>query len=680
MKGNICSVLILTVLLVLIGIGMISALPEPSITVFPNSLSPNSSFVMIVDPMTTQTPIRMAWSVYNPNMDGNYIMGQLPKINGKGICYFSNTDKNATCGPTPFMGTGQMLVEAFITASDEQGRQQYVNGSKVVELGDIVLNGEPYLKEGNKNIVLLAYYMTQSQVDNILYSVYDENMKILSGLNDRPTQFNTTPTPGFYAELSLPSGIYYISSVARKGEDYGGKMDRITIPKIDLLTLSCCKNEFYFGEDINLSGLSGDDSVQIKIYYPNGSIAKSTTVGVADEEFLYIFRPDTSWPDGDYNVTVQSGDLLKYKVITLSRLVKATPSKIKKIVASGSDFSENISLKNTGQESVTMTVTTSGGIYSGDVNLDTSTLGAGDTAAMSITIDSVMEDILGSVFIECDGTVTEIPIVITTPEGGAVDCPPCPPSEGIGAFSVSPVSWSGGYVVDEEASLSLRMTNEHNQTLDGFSYEFTSDYSSDNSDLSYAAFSPPLDTLSIDVGDSENTEFSFIPEYTGTYTGKLKISTSEGSSFIILNLEVFGNVSEEIDTERQNIQLYEDELGYDLYSELENYISSAESDVSVGNYKEAKEELEKLRAVRSILSNYGSSLDGGSSDCPPCNCASAGGDLTMIIIIVVIVIIIVGGAGAFIYLRSRAVGSEGPEQEAYEEDNYGDEEEAPEEY
>ncbi|MBN2101615.1 MAG: hypothetical protein JW716_01960 [Candidatus Aenigmarchaeota archaeon] len=672
MKGKVCLFCVLMVLFTFGSFAVAGALPEPSITIFPNALSPNSSFVMIVDPMTTLAPIRMGWAVYNPNMDGNYIMGQLPKDNGKGVCYFSNTDGNATCGPTPFMGTGKMEIDIFVTATNSQGFQEYINGSRIVELGDIIINGGPYLDENVKNKVLLTYYMTQSQADVITYSVYDKDMKTVSGLDNRAAIFNTTPTPGFYAGLSLPPGIYFISSVAQKGQDYGGKMDRIVVPAIDLLTLSCCANSFYFGEMVNFTGFTADDSVEIKVYYPNGTLLKARTVNIFGEEFEYSFLADPSWPEGDYNITAETDNLLRYKTISMSQLVKATPSKIAKIISSGSDVSEAISLKNKGNNVAIVEYSAYGGVDETDVALDKTEIDPDDTATLSFNMKSVSSDVTGYILVKSGDKETKIPVEIKI-SGSQTGCPPCPPAqiEGCGKFSLSPVSWSSNYIVDEEAAVSLAISNDDNKTINGFSYEFIPDYSSENEDMSYSSTSPSFNSLSIDSGDSETVVFSFTPDYTGTYTGKLKISSSAGSAYIIVNLEVFNDVTEEIETEKENIKLYEDELAYEVYNELEKYVSNAESKVSLGDMEGARTELEKAKAVRSLLSNYGSSLGGSGSDCPPCNCASGGGDMTMIIVIVVIVIVVLGGVGAVLYLRGKSGGGNPPEEAS--EEGYTDE-------
>ena len=69
----------------------------------PAVISKGSSFVLIVDPKTYERPIRITWSVYDTGSEG---IGSFPIINGKGVCYFSDDDENATCGPSPFTKAG----------------------------------------------------------------------------------------------------------------------------------------------------------------------------------------------------------------------------------------------------------------------------------------------------------------------------------------------------------------------------------------------------------------------------------------------------------------------------------------------------------------------------------------------------------------------------------------------
>ena len=75
------------------------ALPSPTVQIIPEAVSPNSSFVLVVDPMVYDTSVRVTWAVPAQH---DTDLGLLPREGDTWICYFSNSDNSANCGPTPF--------------------------------------------------------------------------------------------------------------------------------------------------------------------------------------------------------------------------------------------------------------------------------------------------------------------------------------------------------------------------------------------------------------------------------------------------------------------------------------------------------------------------------------------------------------------------------------------------
>ncbi|NOX71410.1 MAG: hypothetical protein GXO64_01800 [Candidatus Micrarchaeota archaeon] len=649
-----------------------SALPEPSITIVPSSISQDASFVMIVDPMTSQAPLRIAWSVFNPNMNGNYIMGQLPIHGGKGICYFSNTDGNATCGPSPLTGSNMLYLEAFVISP----APEYANTSKVVTLGSIEVKGTPALSNDGTNTVLLNYYLDKTQAETMKYTVYDENMQIINGLADKNLDYSVTPIPHFHANISLQEGIYFISTIATKGTEYGGKMDRIVVPKGEALSIDPCRTHYYFGESANITGSADYDSVKIAVVYPNGSIAKRKSIVVIDGKYSYRFTPELDWPEGTYNVTVATDDSSQTRRLAFSRLITVNPSIVRATVEKDSSFNGYVNIKNVGDERLSIHIEKDANLYAADVSVEKEELNSQETTILNISIDRVSSDVIGNVVIKDGIYGVKVPVAVKVEDDGeeGEQCPPCPECPDIAtcektSFSVSPSVWSQDYVVDEEAKLTIRLTNKLNSTLSGFSYEFISDYSSDNSELSYAEMDPQIEDLEIDADDYKEVEFSFVPNQKGTYLGKIEISSGNSKSYVFVDLRVHENVSEGIEAERNNIEDVKDQLDSDIYDELVSYIDNAESDIYLGNYENAKCEIDKAVAVREVFSSYGSP----SGDCPPCNCATGGsGGFDMVIIILIVVILVLGGVGAFLFMRSKAGNREEEYSESELEEEFDD--------
>lgn len=667
-----------------------ATLPSPEITIYPNSLSPNSSFIMTVDPMTSKTPMRLAWSVYNPNVNGNYIMGQLPVKYGKGICYFSNVDGNATCGPSPFYGTGEMSVMVYSIAADVYGMLETGNSTKVTTLGSIMINGQPVLSEENRNVVLLAYYMPPSEAESMKFSVYSENMQTISGLQDKALEFKTSPTAGYYGNITLEPGTYYISTVARKASDYGGKMDRITVPEVhyDSLIVYSCESQYWFGETVNISGETTYDDVSVTVTYPNGSVILTEDVSVYGESFAFFFTPDLVLPAGFYNITIEAGNFKKYKTVSYGRILTVNPLMIEKDSEKEETFTDYVNVKNNDDTSHNITFSVTGNMKTSYLSMEDTLLEPDEEAILNISIDSVPESIDGSIILSAGKSKTEVPVILDVPYSGGgdgdcpkcpecpeeKDCPECPAVSGGGLIEVSPSVWSQNVVKDQEASVSITITNNHNETIDGFSYEFIPDYSSDNDELSYATSSPYFDELEIDADDYDSVDFSFIPEYTGSYKGKLEISSDAGSAFIFVDIDVMQNVSEDIQYLRESVEALSDEIETELYAELISYVDDAASDVYLGNYESASMEIEKARAIKDIISNYGNSLSGAGEgdECEPCNCAetgSMGGGFDIMIIILIVIIIALGAVGAFIYMKSKS----GEGEMSSEEGDFGGE-------
>lgn len=677
MQTRVFSILALAVI-ALAAVPAVSeaALQEPTIKIIPTSLSENASFIMIVDPMTTKKPVRIGWFVFDPNIDGRFLMGQLPVIGNKGVCYFSNDDPAATCGPSPLYGTGMKMIEVFVSTGDGERS----NTTKIIRVGFLKIGGTPQLSDEDKRTVIINYYLDRSQVDSIKYTIYDESVQPVRGLEDRELVYRTSPIPHFYANATLNPGVYYIAVVAQKGNEYGGKISRIEVPLYNTLNIDQSKSYYYFGESITISGTTNFDSVEIEMIFPNGSIAERKVISVIDNRFSHVFEPSLMWPEGVYNFTIKAGELERIKQVGIRRLITANPKSIKKEIDEGSDVIEYINILNNGNDDAQVSLDTAGNLNSENVTIEKTVIEAKKTAIITINVTSVSTDISGSVIIKSNKTATEVPVYIKIRKAEnqssqeQCDCPDeqaeCP--EGAGPLSITPAVWNDKYAVGDTATISIRIKNEGDEKISGLSYIFEADQTSASDELPFYSFSPNIADLEIEPGKSEIVDFEFIPDVTGPYVGRFVISSSQGKASMFVSIDVFDNITEEIVREREMLSDVESEIDGEFYNEISSLLDSAESYVSFGNFEEARIKLANAKAIREFASGY-TGASGSPDACdnvPSSGTVDAGsGGFDTIIIIIIAVVVLLGIAGVVIYMKSKGE----KEYAEPQEDEYADE-------
>ena len=616
---------------------------EPSVQFRPEGphvISKDASFVLIVDPKTTEKPIRITWSVYNT---GNVGIGSFPIVDGKGVCYFSNEDGNATCGPSPFTQAGPTELYIYvITPSGVENKTIAMNISDItIPLGDVKRSG---------NTVYMNFYV--EKYDSFTYKIYSDESEDFRYLTGGVLKRDVAH-PIYTGNKTLNPGTYYFAFFAEKNGTYGTNLMRIVIPSGDYLTLETSKESYWAGEKMEITGTTNAEKVSGKIYFPNGTKAKGFEVSTdADNTFSYEFRIPSYWPEGKYNLTT-SEPLTESLTFSVADLIKVTPKEVREKINKSDDFSKVITLENLGTNDTNLSVSVSGDLEEDHVSLENEILEGGGSTTLTVSVSNVQADLAGTIEVKTDlGVELEIPVSIIVEEEVPGRCPECPEVGGV--LEITPKVWSQSCIAGEQLIQTLTLKNNGGSILDSFTF-YVQDVYSDNSlsdlettgDLNIA-----LSGVSIEPGQSESVDMEIIPYNSGSYRGIVTIKSGNSEAYILVNLDCYDNMSGDISLlkdELVNLGLPSDS---DVYSDIDLLLSSAEDAYEVGNYQEAKINLEKARAKIITVQDMGSAIVGGG-----------GIDLTIPIIVVVVIL----GAGLIFYFKFYRKEEELPEEEFEEE-------------
>ena len=219
-----------SLLLVLISFPLSNAqtqLQVKDVTFIPNTISAKSGVIVVAEVEGTG-PLRVSWFVPTYYGQGYNVIGNLFKIDeGKYMCYFSNTDQESTCGPSPFiepnMGDylGNPPVEFVVWAQSPLKEEQNDMTSKTeqVYVGSIKLN--PLLSVEEGKLYMIVY--PTNIVDSVKYEIYDEKInKITEG------QLEWDALKGGYTKtIPYRDNYYYAAFSAISTNDVAGNVVRV---------------------------------------------------------------------------------------------------------------------------------------------------------------------------------------------------------------------------------------------------------------------------------------------------------------------------------------------------------------------------------------------------------------------------------------------------------------------
>ncbi len=582
---------------------------NPDVTILPEVVSVDSSLLVKVDPKTGEKPIRITWSVYNTGSIG---LGSFPIVDGKGLCYFSNDDGNATCGPSPFFLTGETEFYVYVVTTSKVTNTTVPLNVSSMKISTADVNRVD-------NTVYMYFY---GKKDWFKYSIYKEDLGVYQ--SDRALVYNITE--GRYkGSITLNPGIYYFAFVANDSGGYGGALKRIEIPSGDFLMIQTNKNEYWTGEKIKITGTTNSDSVIGSVHYPDGTEAKELSIDVAgDQTFSYEFLSKSDWPEGEYEIKT-SEPLVKSVKFSITEFFEVTPESVSESVNKSDSFSKSILLKNLRSNATNISFSTTGDMKNQYVTIDDTYLSPQETATISITITSVESDIEGGITIETpEGLELDIPVSITVVTGEEkLECPEAKILE----IDKDYLVWSQECVAGEEIYNQILILNNGDSAISDFVYlvedTFTGDQSLESLD-SYGYVDIEVYDLSIPSGESEYLDMKITPANAGKYQGLITIRGGGDSAFVFVDLNCFEDVTSDLDSLGE--RLYELNPSEDVLEEISSDITYAQDAFSLGNYKLANEYYEKAKAKIETIEL------GGVQPQPM--------DLTWVIIVVVVIIVV----------------------------------------
>ena len=210
---------LLGVLFIFALVMSVAALPQPTVTFIPDTLAENSSFVISVDPGIYNRPVRATWTVIGIT---DTDMGLFPRVGNKWTCYFSSTDKDADCGPTPFIH-GFSNYDMNVKTVDAYGN----SGNISVEVSTGLIKLAPLVTVTGSRIDILIFPSGPIPT-SVTYAVYEGDFS----LKDDYSPLNFDTNTGYYrgsTTITAP-GTYYIAFKAVDGlGNFGGGVEKITV-------------------------------------------------------------------------------------------------------------------------------------------------------------------------------------------------------------------------------------------------------------------------------------------------------------------------------------------------------------------------------------------------------------------------------------------------------------------
>lgn len=628
-----------------LNMAFVQALP-PQVTIIPaidnKIISVNSDLAIKVDPKTSEKPVRITWSVYNMGSIG---VGSFPIVGGEGLCYFSESDGNATCGPSPFFQAGETELDVFVIKPGTTTTA--VNVTIPLNISPMEIDVDGVGREDNT--VFMIFYMPQK--NSMTYSIYKEDLT--SYQTAKELLYKGPPLSRYEGNITLNPGVYYFAFAVNDLGNYGTALKRIAIPSGDFLTLQTDKKEYWKGGKITISGSSSDNVVG-EVRFPSGNKALDFTANVsADKTFSYDFNSESTWPNGTYEIRTTK-PLAKTANFNITEFIEVKPASASGIVNKSTVFNTSLTLRNIRQNATNVSFTVSGDLEEQYITIGNKNLGPQQSTTISIRIPDVESDIDGRITLKTtEGLELAIPVKVTVTEPGQT----CPTPLTVGkALEIDKNSlvWSQECMTEEQISHNVKINNNGDASLSNFQYEIEDtggDQSLETLDT-MGRLDVPVSDLSVGAGDSKEIVIQITPSSAGKYEGLITFTSGDQAAFMVVSLNCFENISDTLSA--VSAKLAEINPGKEISDDINSDIKNAQDALDLRNYARANEYTVKAQAKVSTLQT------GGGVSKPM--------DFTWIVIIIVIVVIVV----VFIFFfRSRKPKGEEMEGEAEELESFG---------
>jgi len=296
------------------------------------------------------------------------------------------------------------------------------------------------------------------------------------------------------------------------------------------------------------------------------------------------------------------------------------------------------------------------GVLSAELSNDT--LNGSETIFMTITLNNIQAggEIFTSLNLTTNNTfIKSIPVNITlTVWDQCNDECICPPPEG--DLSISPGSITGEYLIYDLISEEFTITNGGDSNIENITY---------SGGLSDLVTSLEMVTPLIVPGGSGIINISMMSVTQGTETGSVIIETEVGNIPILMVLNFYDDISNDIDSLETDLGGFKAGLSSDqlnsligIISSIESYIQNAEYDIQSGSYSSAELRYEKAEAMFTTLNN---TLNAGVTP--------VSGEEFDITLIIIIAIVVVAGIVVFMVIKKIRGKKKTGSGEEFEDDN-----------
>jgi hypothetical protein len=617
------------------------------VTILPDNkiVSVNSNIVVKVDPETSTAPVRLTWSVYNTGAIG---LGSFPIVGGMGVCYFSNTDGNATCGPSPFFQTGE--TELYVSLITPGTTTNALNVTIPINVSSLTIPISGVVRQDNS--VYMNIYM--GEMGLMKYSIYKEDLSIYQ--SERPLAYNGVHGK-YEGNITLNPGVYYFTFVGANGTStFGSALKRIEIPSSDFLTLQTDKKDYWKGGRIRISGSASKD-VAGEVRFPNGSKALGfNAIVIGDGSFYYDFYSAGGWPEGTYGI-ITSQPLAKTANFTVADFLELTPSSVSGSVDEGDDFTASLTLKNIRQNATNVTLSFSGDVIDSYVTIGNRSLDPQQSTTISVSIPNVLSSVDGTITLSTpEGIEIAVPVKVSV-TGSPGECPVCGGGGGLEIESETAV-WSQECLAGEQIFHSVTISNNGDSALSDFSYDTNDSPGSGQSlvDLDMGgSVDVPLSGVSVGPGDSQEIDISITPSDAGNYEGTITLISGSEKAHVLVSLKCFEDASLQLSALSDRLKAANPSAA--VSGEINSDIDNAQTAVSLGNYAQANEYVLRAQAKLDLLETGG----GPAAPAP---------DMTWIIIIIVIIIAVLAFLWFFM-LRKPKSADGATEEEIGELESFG---------
>jgi hypothetical protein len=552
-------------IIVFLPLACAQELPEIDVKFIPENFSVGSGFIMIADPGVYYQSIRVSYlqEVFEP-----WFWGSLPRFDEtRWVCYFSNTDENATCGPNPFDLVGEYIVKFFsINKDGSEG-----NATVVVNVGELTLDSSDTVLNGNR-LTMSVFVVGEGQVSGgVRYDVYSKKnvtkLEELSGI----LEYNP-PTQGYIGNVTLSPGSYYVAFTAVEGDKIGGDIFPVT--------------------------------VGVEEYFDGGDYIPSYDLKVDSFNKSIVIYSDDSY-------SVKNLRIINLGNESIGNLTVSVPSHISKYL------SFNLENDTVEGESYIFYTATVRNVDSGMHIKDFAYLESDETKVAAIPLDLKI-----SVKDACPDT----PTISPTPGN---------------ALSISPFVWRGEY---------MTTGGEKEFTLKNNGDEEINDFSYDTQDISI------IDSIDfperLDLGRSNTMTVKLKTASPGSYAGTIIINTNIGSEILIANIDVYRNISGDIETERDLLREKLDSILdpsvanalSDIAEGIENDLDDAEREFALENYASGMASYDIAKAKLYMFDDTIRIAESSSSGPSPDTDMSG-----LIVVIIVIVIVAIVGIVLFMF-------------------------------